>query len=714
MKLGARIAISHTIFGLIAIIAIFLLVDRVWVKTFEQLEQNAIRENVNRARLIWNKEQETLKVIVGDWAPWDDLYAFARNPQDQKFVKDNLQDSAMANLRIDAIAVTDPSGKILFAKAIDTEQKQEIPLSTEFHRHIRSDQLFFEELQGDKSANGVLWMDNMPVLLSAQRILKSDKTGVSPGILVFLRKVDAELLTEITDIVQAPVRIESNETYRTLVNEKEGDDVRQQTDTHIKSYLPMQDLYGNIPFVLTVETSRSLSLEVQKHLKYFIVVLTALIAMILLLSIVDLNRMVVRRLQTMDAFLKQPDIVDGNIKQLAIEDNDELTQVTVSMNQMLERIAGSRREIGQLNAALQAELIERKLAQQFLLFSSQHDALTGLFNRTYLDEALQKILQQGANGVGVICCDLDGLKLVNDTLGHAAGDRLLQRTADILKAVAPTQSLIVRTGGDEFVVVLTEITETKLEAIGQKIRDACLIADLMELPLRLSMGWRYQERCEPGSDDLDVMLKAADDEMYRQKLSSSQSARSGVVHTIMKMLEVRDFETEEHSQRLARMAVGLSDRVGLPGHRKNDLRLLAQFHDIGKIGIPDKILLKPGALTSEERKEIERHSEIGHRIATVIPELQPVAEFILKHHERWDGKGYPLGLKGELIPIENRILAIVDAFDAMTSDRPYRKAMKADEAFAELRKCQGSQFDPILVELFLTMSTEEENCAAEA
>ena len=202
--------------------------------------------------------------------------------------------------------------------------------------------------------------------------------------------------------------------------------------------------------------------------------------------------------------------------------------------------------------------------------------------------------------------------------------------------------------------------------------------------------------------------------MYRQKLSSSQSARSGVVHTIMKMLEVRDFETEEHSQRLARMAVGLSDRVGLPGHRKNDLRLLAQFHDIGKIGIPDKILLKPGALTSEERKEIERHSEIGHRIATVIPELQPVAEFILKHHERWDGKGYPLGLKGELIPIENRILAIVDAFDAMTSDRPYRKAMKADEAFAELRKCQGSQFDPILVELFLTMSTEEENCAAEA
>jgi diguanylate cyclase (GGDEF)-like protein len=714
MKLGARIAISHSILGIIGIIAIFLLADRVWVKTFEQLEQKAVRENVNRARLIWNKEQETLKSIVGDWAPWDDLYSFARNPQDQKFVKDNLPDSAMANLRIDAVAVTDPFGKIMFAKAIDMGQKQEMPLSADFHRHIHQDQLFFAEAQGDKSANGVLWMDNMPVLFSAQRILKSDKTGVSPGILVFLRKVDSELLSEITDIVQAPVRIESNETYRILVNEKEDGDVRHQTDTHIKSYLPMQDLYDNIPFVLTVETPRSLSLEAQRHLKYFIAALTAMMGLIFLLSIVDLNRMVVRRLQTMDAFLKQLNTVDGASKQLMIEGNDELTQVTVSMNQMLERIAGSHREIGQLNAALQAELIERKLAQQILLYSSQHDALTGLFNRTYLDEALQKILQQGAIGVGVICCDLDGLKLINDTLGHPAGDRLLQRTADILKAAAPPQALIVRTGGDEFVVVLTEITETDLESIGHKIRDACRISDLMELPLRLSMGWRYRERCDPGSDDLDVMLKDADDEMYRQKLSSSQSARSGVVHTIMKMLEVRDFETEEHSQRLARMAVGLSIRVGLPGHRQNDLRLLAQFHDIGKIGIPDKILLKPGMLTSEERKEIERHSEIGHRIATVIPELQPVAEFILKHHERWDGKGYPLGLKGELIPIENRILAIVDAYDAMTSDRPYRKAMTAVEAFAELRKCQGSQFDPILVELFLMMSTEEENCAAEA
>ncbi|NMC31032.1 MAG: diguanylate cyclase [Veillonellaceae bacterium] len=707
MKLGTRIAISHSLFGLIAIFAIYLLVDQVWVKTFDQLEQKAVRENVNRARLIWGKEQKTLQSIVGDWAPWDDLYEFARNPQNRKFVVDNLPDSAMVNLRIDGVAVTDPTGRILFAKTIDTAQKQETPVSAEFYRHIRPEQLFFADLQGDRSAAGVVWMENMPVLIAAQRILKSDKTGDSPGILIFLRKVDADLLAEITEIVQAPVRVETGETYRMLVNEHDNQELETASAAIIQSLLPMHDIYGNIPFVLVVETSRALSLEVQRHLKYFVAILVGLIALIVSLSIVDLKRMVIRRLENMDSFLRQTDIVDGTSRKLLIDGDDELTQVTVSMNQMLERIAKSQRENEQLNASLQAELVERQLTQQTLLYSSQHDALTGLFNRAYLDESLQRIIRKGADGVGVICCDLDGLKLINDTLGHAAGDRLLQRTADILKEAATQAALVVRTGGDEFVVILTGTTETNLEHISHKILDSCTVSGLTDLPLRLSVGWRYRAHCEVDSNDLDSMLREADDEMYRQKLSSSQSARSGVVQTIMKMLEIRDFETEEHSQRLARLALELAQRAGMSGHRKNDLRLLAQFHDIGKIGIPDKILLKPAALTLEERKEMERHSEIGHRIATVIPELQPVAEFILKHHERWDGKGYPMGLKEEQIPLENRILSIVDAYDAMTSDRPYRQALTEEVAAAELRACRGSQFDPRLTEVFLAMLTDE-------
>ncbi|WP_245867411.1 Cyclic di-GMP phosphodiesterase [Sporomusa silvacetica DSM 10669] len=137
-----------------------------------------------------------------------------------------------------------------------------------------------------------------------------------------------------------------------------------------------------------------------------------------------------------------------------------------------------------------------------------------------------------------------------------------------------------------------------------------------------------------------------------------------------------------------------------------DLKLLAQFHDIGKVGIPDKILFKPGTLTPEKFNEMQRHSEIGFRIAQSSPDLNLIADYILKHHEWWDGSGYPMGLSGENIPLECRILSIADAYDAMTSDRPYRKALVHKHAIDELRRFAGIQFDPELVENFITLVEE--------
>jgi HD-GYP domain-containing protein (c-di-GMP phosphodiesterase class II) len=200
------------------------------------------------------------------------------------------------------------------------------------------------------------------------------------------------------------------------------------------------------------------------------------------------------------------------------------------------------------------------------------------------------------------------------------------------------------------------------------------------------------------------VYKEVDNSMYREKLHRSKSTRSALVQALMKALEARDFITEEHADRLQDIVISLGKALRLSERNLADLRLLAQFHDIGKVGIPDRILFKPGRLNGEEYKEMQRHSEIGHRIAQSAPDLLPIADHILKHHEWWNGEGYPLGLKEEAIPLECRILAIADAYDAMTSDRLYRKALSQEQAFKELVKHAGIQFDPKLVPIFIVIT----------
>jgi HD-GYP domain-containing protein (c-di-GMP phosphodiesterase class II) len=175
---------------------------------------------------------------------------------------------------------------------------------------------------------------------------------------------------------------------------------------------------------------------------------------------------------------------------------------------------------------------------------------------------------------------------------------------------------------------------------------------------------------------------------------------------MMRALKARDFITEGHADRLQVLVVRMARVLELPERTVNDLRLLAQFHDIGKVGVPDSILFKKGSLSKAEYSIMQRHCEIGHRIALSAPELVLIADWILKHHEWWNGEGYPLGLKGDEIPLECRILALADAYDAMTSDRPYRKAMSHEEAVSEIKRHAGTQFDPNLVPRFLEILDE--------
>ncbi len=347
------------------------------------------------------------------------------------------------------------------------------------------------------------------------------------------------------------------------------------------------------------------------------------------------------------------------------------------------------------------DITERIAMEKRLRYLSLHDSLTGLYNRTYFEQEMQRLKASRLGRAGLVICDVDGLKLYNDSFGHETGDRLLKLTAQVLKKSFREGDVLARIGGDEFAVLLPGAGPEAVQAAADRVRQhmAEYNESNGEFSLSISIGTAVSEDLEKIAE----LFREADDNMYREKLHRSKSTRSAIVKVLLKTLEARDFTSEEHANQMQELVVKLAQSIGLPEHRIADLRLFTQFHDVGKVGIPDYILLKKDPLTSEETEKMQAHSEIGSRIARSAPELAHIADWILKHHEWWNGKGYPLGLSGADIPLECRLLAIVDAYDTMTRGRPYRQPVSHGEAIAELKRCAGNQFDPDLTAAFIEL-----------
>lgn len=341
------------------------------------------------------------------------------------------------------------------------------------------------------------------------------------------------------------------------------------------------------------------------------------------------------------------------------------------------------------------EYVEKQF--EYLCF---HDLKTGLNNRIYFDQQMEHFDSNKTPSVGLILLDIDGLKLLNDALGQHQGDLLIQRFAEALNTHFGSKGIIARIGGDEFAVLISEANKAFLEEQCRSFKLECIRIFLDTIVLNLSIGFALRQT---ETQSMSELFKEAEHNMIRNKLHHAQSSKNAMISILSEALKARDLLTGTHASRVQNYTVKLGKALALSSTQLSDLCLFAQFHDLGKIGIPDRILLKEGFLTKDEMTKMKEHSKIGYQLARTAPDLQPIARWILCHHENWDGSGYPLGLQGEDIPLECRILAIADAYDAMTNTRPYRKALSQDEALAELRKASGKQFDPRLVDFFITV-----------
>ena len=340
----------------------------------------------------------------------------------------------------------------------------------------------------------------------------------------------------------------------------------------------------------------------------------------------------------------------------------------------------------------------RKISEKRIKYLSFHDHLTGLYNRYFFEEELTRLNIKRLYPTSLILADINGLKLINDAFGHKKGDEILIQAAKIFRECFRKEDIVSRWGGDEFCMILPNTDEQTALNIADRIQKkfAESFLDNFELSLSFGVSTKTSENIS-----YEKIVNIAEDRMFRHKLINKQSAHSNIITSLCKALEERNYETHAHAQRMSIYANIIGQELGLETEKLDELNLLSSLHDIGKISISDNIVLKPGKLTEEEFEIMKKHCEIGYKIAKSTPELKAIAKGILAHQEKWDGTGYPLQLKGEEIPLISRIIAVVDAFDAMVTDRPYRRAMDIDKAIEELKNGSGTQFDKNIVEKFL-------------
>jgi diguanylate cyclase (GGDEF)-like protein/putative nucleotidyltransferase with HDIG domain len=347
--------------------------------------------------------------------------------------------------------------------------------------------------------------------------------------------------------------------------------------------------------------------------------------------------------------------------------------------------------------AISRDITTDELNQNKIQYLSFHDQLTGLYNRRFFEEELKRLDTERMLPLSVVMTDVNGLKLINDSFGHDSGDQLLIEFSKILKNSSREEDIICRIGGDEFVILLPNMNHYYLPELVNRIKDKLENKDFKKYGISAAFGFGTKD--EKGKDVNDI-IKEAEDMMYRNKFIESPHMKNKTIDTILNILHESDEWEKNHSQRVSEYCEMMGQELNFSEKDIKEVKMSGLLHDIGKITLKDTFIDKKGSLNKKGKSELRRHSEVGYRILSTYKNLYNIADYILYHHENWDGTGYPKGLKGEDIPLKSRIIAIANHYDTATRNRPNKNNLTKEEACRDLLERAATCFDPKLVEIF--------------
>ncbi len=349
------------------------------------------------------------------------------------------------------------------------------------------------------------------------------------------------------------------------------------------------------------------------------------------------------------------------------------------------------------NSIIVVRNIEEQLNyNRYLHKLSYTDALTGLPNRRAFRDYIATLEDVDILPIGVLFLDIDGIKFINDSFGFQKGDEVIMMVSNIMNTIIKKQGYVARLSGDEFIGIAFNASSTSIDEAVNRIYKEVENIRINSLSMKVSCGYSIVDNF----NDIKEAIKLSENNMYIDKNTSNNSMRNNPIDTIMNTLHEKDAYSEHHSQTVSMISANIAKALSLPGNQIKEIEQAALLHDIGKIIVPINILTKEGSLTEEEYHKMKEHSEIGYRLLSTMKSLNNIPEMVLSHHERWDGKGYPHQVKGEEIPLGARIISIADSYNAMTTNRPYRKKFTEEAAFNEIVSCRGTQFDPQIIDVF--------------